>query len=143
MKYIITSDGYITAEIDSDTQKAAFAQIAQFQEVFVTEPCGICKNEKTVFRTREAKTAAGKPFTSYSQVCTRCGASLTYGTHADEKTMFPQRKDKDTGMYNRETRGWKQWNKDALAGAAASAPARQPASVAGSGGLGPEDSCPF
>ncbi len=95
-----TSDGRISFEVEGESAKALFAQIAGIQEIFdVEHECGMCKSKDIRFRVRKAD-----KFTYYELNCQECRARLDFGQSQDLVSLFPKRKDED-GRWM-EHRGW-------------------------------------
>ena len=104
MKYIYTTaNGRLTVEFEADEQKAAWKQLAIFQEVFTETKCGVCGSENLRFVTR---TVDKNDF--YELHCIDCGAKLAFGQHKTGGTLFPKRKDEDDKLM--PNNGWFKWN---------------------------------
>jgi hypothetical protein len=92
----------LTITIDQPTQKDAWAALASAEEVFGETACGKCKSKFL----RHLKRINGK-HTYYELLCLGCGARLAMGVHDnDSGTLFPRRKDNDTGDVTGEPHGW-------------------------------------
>lgn len=100
-----TNNGRVSVEVEADTQKEIFKQLALFQEVFDESKCGKCKSENLRFVVR---TVEDNDY--YELRCLDCGAKLAFGVNKTGGTLFPKRKD-DEGNY-KGVRGWVKWNHD-------------------------------
>ena len=98
-----TSDGRLQVEVEGQTQKEIFKGIANFNEIFEAEPCGLCANEDTRFGVR---TIDGNDY--YEKRCTKCHATLSYGQMITGGGLFPKRK-KEDGTWDTDHRGWYRW----------------------------------
>lgn len=99
-----TSDGRFTAEIEGDTQKAIFAELARFQEVFEHSTCGKCGCTDVRFVVRIVE---DNDF--YEIHCSKCKARLAFGQHkGKEGTLFPRRKDGEGSWL--PNGGWMKYN---------------------------------
>jgi hypothetical protein len=103
-KYL-THDRRITFEIEGDSAKAIFTEIAAIQEVFDSEhKCGICGGTDLRFLRRIARKGT-KVYEFFHLACRSkdergyiCGARFDFGQSTDDEDLFPKRKDKD-GKY--------------------------------------------
>ena len=106
-----TSNGRIAVEFEADTQRAMFAEIANFQEVFEEDKCGKCgcQDLKYVVRTVNDDEY-------YELRCTNptggpdgraCRAKFAFGLNKKGGGMFPKRKDGDDWLPDG---GWVRWN---------------------------------
>jgi hypothetical protein len=92
-------------EVEADTQKELFRQVASAYEVFAEPRCGLCGKEdlQPSYRT----VTKGKKSYEYAEwVCTnpKCRARLSLGTSNDEAAwLFPIRKLTAEGKPHRET----------------------------------------
>jgi hypothetical protein len=94
--------GTFSVELDGDTQRDVFGNLAKFQEVFESS-CGKCgsTNLKYVVRTVDDN--------EYYEIrCLDCGARLAFGCHKKGGGLFPVRKDKEGKWL--PNRGWVKWN---------------------------------
>ena len=92
----------LTIQIEAPTQKDAWAALASAEEVFGEQQCGKCKSKSL----RHIRRVNGK-HTYYELVCLKCRARLAMGVHDnDEGTLFPKRKDNDSGDVTDEPHGW-------------------------------------
>ena len=95
--------GRTTVELESDTVKDAFAQLATFQEVFGEDKCGKCGSDNLRFVVRE------NDGNSYYEIrCQECGAKLSFGANKVGGGLFPRRKDAEGDWLS--DRGWQKWN---------------------------------
>jgi hypothetical protein len=92
-----TKNQRLNVEINSDSVKEAFKELALFQEVFDEKYCQLCKNDDLQFVVR---TVEGNDY--YELKCKNCFAKLTFGQHKSGNTLFPKRKE--------GTNGWFKWN---------------------------------
>lgn len=84
-----THNDRFAVELEGD-QKAIFAQIASFQEIFENTVCGACKSTQTRFVVRVVDDN-----NFYEIHCNQCRARLCFGAHKKGGTLFPHRKDSD------------------------------------------------
>ena len=110
MKANYTSkNGRLTVELESDSQKGLWAQLAAFQETFEEPACGKCNSGDLKFVVRKTTDGKKKEFDYHELRCNKCGAKLAYGVINDETgTLFPKRKGED-GQF-RGKYGWVKWN---------------------------------
>lgn len=86
-----TRNGQIQFEVEGESAKALFAQIAGIQEIFdVEHACGMCNSKDIRFRVRKAD-----KFIYYELNCQECRARLDFGQSQDLVSLFPKRKDED------------------------------------------------
>lgn len=98
-----TKNQRLNVEIETNSAKDAFKQLAEFQEIFNESNCGQCNNEDLQFVVR---TVEGNDF--YELRCKSCGAKLAFGQHKSGGTLFPKRK-LSNGEYDKENQGWHKW----------------------------------
>ena len=97
-----TSNGRISVEIEGDSQRDIFAEIARFQEVFEETKCGKCGSENLKFVVRTVDE------NEYFELrCMDCGAKLAFGSMKKGGGLFPKRKDGDNWLPDN---GWQKWN---------------------------------
>ncbi len=99
-----TKNQRMSIEIDNDSIKDAFKHLAEFQEVFDQEACGLCKSDnlQMIVRTVDSN--------DYYEIrCRDCTAKLAFGQHKTGGGLFPKRKKQD-GSYDSESKGWHKWN---------------------------------
>jgi len=103
-----TVSGRLSVELEAETQKGLWAQLAAFQEVFEEAKCRKCESTDLKFVVR--KTTDGKKEYDYHELrCNKCGAKLAFGVLNDDSgRLFPKRKD-DEGKI-RGAYGWVKWN---------------------------------
>lgn len=92
-----TRNGRIVFEIEAQTQKGLFREVAMLQDVFeADENCGACgsTNVRLQYRCIDANDY-------YSMACCDCGAELRFGQHKQGGTLFAKRTDGE--------RGWKKY----------------------------------
>ena len=97
----------LVIEFEAQGQKDIFEKMAGLQEIFKQDTCQKCKKgqgDDLVFTVR--KNNEGHTF--YELRCTKCGATLGFGSHQQGGTIFPQRKDKDGNKLG--DFGWTKWN---------------------------------
>jgi hypothetical protein len=106
-----TANSRLSVEIEGDTQKKIFEQLAAFQEVFENTQCGKCQGENITNIVREV---GGNSF--YELRCLDCHARLSFGQHRQGDSLFPVRKagenDKsglEEGVYLPDG-GWMRWS---------------------------------
>lgn len=86
-------DGRMLFQVEGQSQKQLFAEIANIQSVFEADSaCGCCSSPNIRFdvRTIEANSY-------YSLVCEDCGAALQFGQHRSGDTLYAKRSDVDRG----------------------------------------------
>ncbi len=101
---------FVTFEIEGNTPKELFKHLAETQEVFGEQQCGLCEGKNLRFAVR----TVGK-FTYHELVCndTACQGKLTFGQNNDDTgRLFPVRKlmkdskpDREKGTYGKHN-GW-------------------------------------
>ena len=95
--------GKMSVELEGETQRDLFGQLAAFQEVFDETTCGKCGSTNVKFVVRQVED------NEYSEVrCLDCGAKLAFGCHKKGGGLFPKRKDADGNWL--PDRGWVKWN---------------------------------
>lgn len=95
--------GDLSFEIEGETQRDVFKQIASFEEVFGTNTCGKCQSTDTRHVVRDVD---GNEF--YEVRCQSCGAKLAFGSTKKGGGLFPKRKDNDGNWL--PDGGWVKWN---------------------------------
>ena len=106
-----TADKRLTVELEADSQKALWKELARFQEVFEEGMCGKCKCPNLRFVVRKALDERGKEYEYNELRCRKCGAKLAYGVLDDGNNgLFPKRKDAE-GNYKPDN-GWVKWNRE-------------------------------
>ncbi len=105
MKVQYTSkNNRLNVEIQSESVKDTFKKLAEFQEVFDEQNCGICKNDNIQFIVRTVEN------NDYFELkCRSCNAKLAFGQHRSGGSLFPKRK-LANGSYDYQTKGWFKWN---------------------------------
>tara|TARA_R100000808_G_scaffold63_1_gene511 strand:- start:8332 stop:8682 length:351 start_codon:yes stop_codon:yes gene_type:complete len=104
MKINYTSrSGRVSVELEAETQKDAFEQLSDFQEIFDEIACGKCASENLRFVVRNVD---DNQF--YEIRCSDCGARLEFGSMKKGGKLFPRRKDKDGNWL--PDRGWVKWD---------------------------------
>lgn len=110
-----TANGRITFEVQGDTPKVLFAEIAHLQEVFEVEStCGCCQGVDIRFQLREVD-----KYKFYELQCQRsdCRARFSFGQSKEGGALFPKRKGED-GKYL-PNRGWVKYQPKQRGGGAA------------------------
>jgi hypothetical protein len=105
--------GKLTFEVQGETVKQVFAEIASIQDVFEAETsCGVCGSENIRFVKRVGQTADGRKFDNYEIRCMEsgCRAKFAFGQHAEGGGLFPQRKDKSNNWL--PNNGWTRYEKN-------------------------------
>ncbi len=103
MKINYQTKNRLNVELEADSTKEVFKQLAEFQEVFDEANCGLCDNDDLQFVVR---TIDGNDF--YELKCKNCSGKLVYGQHKSGGSLFPKRKLAD-GSYDKENHGWHKW----------------------------------
>lgn len=93
----------ISVELNGETQRELFEQLASFQEVFDEAKCGKCGSDNVRFVTRNVDDNV-----YYELRCLDCGARLSFGVMKKGGGLFPKRKDADGGYL--PDHGWLKWN---------------------------------
>jgi hypothetical protein len=103
-------------EVQGDTQKALFEEMARACEVFGESSCGLCGSENIRPVTRTVPDPKKKKnFIYYEYVCEDCRARLALGQNNEGGTLFPKRKLNENGEPDLENgrpgkhRGWHRW----------------------------------
>ena len=94
-----TKNQRLNVQIESDSVKEVFKELAKFQEIFDEENCQLCKNDNLQFIVR---TVEGNDY--YELKCNDCFGKLSFGQHKTGNTLFPKRKVEDSKY------GWHKWN---------------------------------
>lgn len=109
-----TANGQITFEVDGESAKALFSQIASIQEVFDAEhACGMCDSTDIRYLARKVD-----DFDFYELACRACHARFAFGQAKKGGALFPKRKDEDGNWI--PNNGWTRFE----AAGAQKAPAR-------------------
>jgi DNA-directed RNA polymerase subunit RPC12/RpoP len=100
---VVKKVGDLSFEVEGETQRDVFKEIASFEEVFGANTCGKCSSTNVRFVVRE------NDGNEYFEVrCTDCGAKLSFGSHKKGGGLFPRRKDADGNWL--PDGGWVKWN---------------------------------
>ena len=104
MKVTSTSkNGRLNTELEGDSPRDIFANIAKFQEVFEETVCGKCGSENVRFVVRNVDDNL------YFEIrCMDCGARLSFGSPQKGGGLFPKRKDGEGNWL--PDNGWVKWN---------------------------------
>lgn len=98
-----SSDGRLSVEVESETQKGVFDELASFQEVFENTICGQCESNNVRFVVRRVDDNS-----FYEIHCQNCRHRFVFGQHKGKAgTLFPRRKD-ENGNYL-PSGGWTKW----------------------------------
>lgn len=103
-----SKNGRLVVELEAESQKGLWAQLAAFQETFEESVCGKCGSDDLKYVVR--KTTDGKKEYDYHELrCNKCGAKLAFGVLNDDSgRLFPKRKDEEGKV--RGKWGWVKWN---------------------------------
>lgn len=115
-----TGNGRITFEVEGETAKALFTQLASIQEVFDAETtCGMCGGNAIRLLARKVD-----DFDFYELACQneQCRARFQYGQSKKGGALFPKRKDDDGKWLPKG--GWSRYQPEG-----AQSPAPSPAAV--------------
>ena len=85
----------LTVELEADSQKELWHQLAKFQEIFEETRCGKCDSNDLRFVVRKAVDDKGKEYDYHELRCKKCWAKLSYGVRENAKDLFPKRKNED------------------------------------------------
>jgi hypothetical protein len=97
-------NGAFSVELEGDTQKDIFSQLAKFQEVFGESSCGKCGSTNLKFVVRAIDD------NEYFEIrCMDCGAKLAFGVHKKGGGLFPKKKDEQGNWL--PNKGWTTYNK--------------------------------
>ncbi len=93
--------------LDGTDPKKAFEAGAFWREFNrYASKCGCCNSENVmpVHRTAVAKAGpnAGKKSEHYEAVCCDCGATFGFGQKQDDKSLFPGKKNMQTGQFEKK-----------------------------------------
>lgn len=111
MKVSYKASNRFTIEAEGNTHKEVFTNLASLTEVFGVDKCGKCGCEDIVPIIRKAEDKKKKVHTFYELKCRKCFAKFSFGQHLTGDTLFPQRKDPDTGEYKPDG-GWVKFVKE-------------------------------
>jgi ribosomal protein L40E len=110
-----THNGRINVQLEADSQKALWKELAHFQEVFEETRCGKCDSNDLRFIVRSSpyeKDGKTKEADYHELKCNKCGAKLAFGVLDDGSDgLFPKRKDKTTGK-TKGKKGWVNWDSE-------------------------------
>ncbi len=95
-----TANGRLTIELQGETDKTLYANLAHIQEIFEAESeCGCCKSKSLRYVCRQVD-----DFSFYELSCLECNARFQFGQKKVGGDLFPKRKD-DAGN-PLPNRGW-------------------------------------
>ena len=97
-----TNNQRLSVEINTESVKEAFKELAIFQEVFDEDCCQLCYNEDLQFVVRKVD---GNDF--YELKCKKCYGKLAFGQHKTGNSLIPKRKN-GGGAYD-NNKGWHKW----------------------------------
>lgn len=98
------SNGSFSVELEGDTQKDLFSNLAKFQEIFGETSCGKCGSTNLKFVVRNVDD------NEYYEIrCLDCGARLQFGCNKKGGGLFPKKKDENGNWL--PDRGWVKYNK--------------------------------
>jgi hypothetical protein len=98
-----TKNNQLKIDVNTESVKDTFKQLAEIQEVFDEPCCGMCKDTKIRFIVRSVENND-----YYELKCTSCGAKLAFGQHRNGNSLFPKRKLAD-GTFDKINKGWHKW----------------------------------
>jgi hypothetical protein len=98
-----TRNGRLNVQLEGDSQRDIFGEIAKFQEVFEEDRCAKCESDNIKFVVRNVDDNF-----YYELRCADCGARLSFGSHKKGGGLFPKRKDGEGNWL--PDRGWVKWN---------------------------------
>ncbi len=133
-----TTTGRLTFEVQGETVKDIFREVASVQEVFDSEgACGVCQGTALRFLARKVDA-----YDFYELACQNpeCRSRFEFGQTKTGGALFPKRKD-DDGKWL-PNRGWSRYEKPGENGSGAAKPQSGPAPVsapsAAAGKSGPQ-----
>lgn len=103
----------LSVTITEDKQADMWETLSSYNEVFGEFECGKCGGRNLRPITRINKETDDK---FYELMCMKCFARLAMGVHKKGGTLFPKRKDNETGDVTGEPngylpdRGWLKWD---------------------------------
>jgi DNA-directed RNA polymerase subunit RPC12/RpoP len=98
--------GKMSVELEGETQRDLFGQLAAFQEVFDETTCGKCGSTNVEFAVRRHED------NEYYEIrCKDCRAKLAFGCMKKGGGLFPKRKDADGNWL--PDNGWVKWDREA------------------------------
>ena len=81
-------DGTLTVEVQAETVKDLFRQVAQLEMAFGVDPaCKLCHNGIG----RRNYRVTGDQYAWFELVCGNCGGVLTFGQHKTGGTLYPKK----------------------------------------------------
>jgi hypothetical protein len=136
----------LCVEVEAETQKDLFRELAAAAEIFGERQCGLCSSANIVpiFRT---VTQGKKTFEYPEWACQACGAKLAMGSMMEGGRLFPHRKLDASGKPDREHgttgqhHGWTQYRGDGKDSAAADGAAVERVKPSAGGGRGQQPGC--
>ena len=94
----------LVIEVEADSQRSMFEELAKIQDVFGQDVCGKCGKSRIKFVVRNDKDENKY----YSLDCQDCNARLSFGCHKKGEGLFVKRKDKEDKWI--KDNGWQRWN---------------------------------
>lgn len=94
--------GPLQFEVEAKSQKEMFKSLAEIQEVFAEDRCGLCGENNLKFSVRLVK----DDNEYYEMVCLNCGGKLSFGQTKKGEKLFPIRKVTDDGKPDRKEGKW-------------------------------------
>ena len=98
--------GTLSIEVEGQSQKELFNELAKAQEVFSYAACGKCGGEELRFVVRNVD---NNDFYELHCLTSQCRARFTFGQHkSQDDTLFPRRKNKQGDWL--PNKGWMKFN---------------------------------
>jgi hypothetical protein len=90
--------------VEGDSAKECFAQLANLQQVFGVDKCGLCGSDRVAYSVREPK-----GFIYYELQCLACTARFAFGQTRESGALFPKTRDQDGNP--KPNGGWEKYQK--------------------------------
>lgn len=81
---VATQGGYI--EVESETIKGLFEELAEAQEIFGARECDLCHSKDLVFRVRRPE-----GYVFYELHCNNCKGQFQFGQTREGGRLFPKK----------------------------------------------------
>ena len=94
----------LIVELEADSQRSMFEELAKVQEIFGVEACGKCGKTNIKFVVRSDKDENKY----YSMDCLECRARLSFGCHKKGDALCVKRKDEEDKWI--PNNAWRLWN---------------------------------
>ena len=94
----------LIVEVESDSQRSMFEELARIGEVFGQDKCQKCESTNIKFVVRNDK----EENKYYSMDCIDCKARLSFGANKKGETLFVKKKDKEDKWI--PNNGWQRWS---------------------------------